>query len=341
VILFVVDQIAGAEYILPLIQRWQAEGYSDWRICSSSISQDFLLKKNVPSLLIGENTKAEIATAIAYIQPDVALLSASAGSALEQTARRQLRELKIPCIQFIDTWVNYALRFRSETGAIDFPDKILTLDENARRDMMFEGIPDSLIRIIGQPYFEARYNLMSKMRGLGVGGGRVLLVTQPLSVHVGKKYGYDEMDFVSGCLEAWRQSAQPWGMLDIVIHPAEDPAVYHALLGRYSPEISIVKNDDLDILKYTLVVGMYSSLLVQAFFANVPTVSFQPDALGDMCHLSKEGHIRRFTQIDGLAALFDNVFDSQPTNGAIPSSPLVSQLIGSCDRLERLLRSFT
>ena len=283
---------------------------------------------------------AEIDAAITSAQPDLALLSASANSALEQTMRRRLREQRIPCAQFIDTWVNYTLRFRTETGEIDFPDKILTLDGNARRDMILEGIPENLICTIGQPYFEACLRSMSGRRNHGLHKKGVLLVTQPVSVHVGKEYGYDEEDFVSGCLEAWKQAGLPWGKLNIVIHPAENPAAYHSLLEQYSRDISIVKNSTLDILEHDLVVGMYSSLLIQAFLADVPVVSFQPGALSDMCHLSKEGHIRRYTQIDGLSAIFDNVFASEPAHSTNFSSPLISQLIGSCDRLERFLRSF-
>ena len=277
--------------------------------------------------------------------PRIGVLSASGDSALERAYRMALRQRRIPCIQFIDIWANYALRFHSgpESGEQpDFPDIALTIDDAARRGMIADGIPASIIHVIGQPYFEALRTSSREARTTGdAGPTRVLIATQPVSRYHGRRLGYDEHDFLHCCLDAWRRRAANWDQVDVAIHPEEARDCHLATLAHYSGRIRVVEGDALQLDRYAAVLGMYSSLLVHALLADTPAASVQPGTgANDSCQFSALGMIPRWTEVAQLSDWLDNATDFH-TSRKMETPPVVNLLLrnlaGSCDRFEQFL----
>ena len=297
-ILFVTDQIAGAEYIVPLLKKWKSEGRVDWKVLSSAQSSICLTQSEISHVVLQGCTEAEAGKWIDQLLPDGALLSTSVDSLLEGIFRKELQSRQIPCAQLIDNWVNFSRRFQSvETEGkqiLNFPDWILTLDVIAKERMVDEGLPEEKIKIIGQPYWE---ECIRKFRAMPPKSepGLALMVTQPISRFYGKDLGYDEVDFVQCCLESWESLGYDLRRLHILVHPAESSHAYAELHKKNSGNITIIQNSEVRLTQYSLIVGMFSALLTQGLIAGVPTVSLQPGAIGkDQCFLSEIGLIQRF-----------------------------------------------
>ena len=331
-ILFVVDQIAGAEYVLPLIGGPLRS--ADWSIIASPVSSSLLSREGVPHQVVEEPTFQDAESWIRTIGPTKALVSASVRSKLEKSFVQALRMSEIPCFQFIDMWINYRRRFESldDPLLMVYPDSILTLDSRARSQMESEGIPASLIQVVGQPALEVLLKKYSPDEaGKMTRGEKILIATQPVHKYYGKSLGYDESDFIQSSLEALQLAAVHWRQIDICVHPAESTETYRGLAKQFSNEIAILHNPILQMDRYRIVLGMFSSLLVHGILSGSSAASVQPGApAADMCPLP---NIPRFHRAKELAEWINNCT-------TLPR-PVPKQefqiLLGSGDRVASLL----
>ncbi len=339
--LFVVNQVAGAEYVFPLLDKWAREGRRDWTVYAAPASAEFLNRNGISYRLCGMDGSVgdlgTVKTIVDDVAPTAAILSTSANSPMEHDFVIVLRERRVPCAQFIDNWVNYTARFQRAigSGAPSFPDHILTLDETARREMLAEGIPGDRIEVVGQPYLE-RQMLQYRARPRRPASTLVLAVSQPISRFYGKALGYDEWDFVLACLEALNEAGRDAGDPHVLVHPAEDVRRYAEWAASHAPRIRLVRSADIDLQDYGLVVGMFSLVLVHALVAGVPAVSFQPGAVGsDPCFLSRVGYIARLTS---GASLRPALAWPGTSVGSGPSVVELERMLeGSTERLERFI----
>jgi hypothetical protein len=206
--------------------------------------------------------------------------------------------------------------------------------------MIEEGFPAKRIVVMGQPYLEACHYVSVNSGSGSRFSERTLLVTQPVSRHFGRSLGYDETDFIDGALLAWRESARDWRQLHLIVHPDEDRQLYRRKLDSYSTSIRIIDNNDLNLSNFSLMVGMYSSLMIRAMLAEVAVVSFQPNASGsDVCHLSAQGLTKRLTTVEQLTKFLAAVDSTSPRVNLVTSFPFLTAIKGSCDRLEQFLLS--
>ena len=194
-ILFVVDQIAGAEYIYPLLCRWNDRAFVDWVVVSSSVSAKYLRERSIDCLELPNFEATDVGRILDEHHPVRAVLSSSGDSAMEDCFLVELKKRAVPSCQFIDNWVNYAVRYEKKNSKGEifrvYPDEILTIDDRAKKDMVDVNIPSDIIKIVGQPYFE--HCLRSRTVEATRVPGLTLLVTQPVSRHYGRSLGYDEL----------------------------------------------------------------------------------------------------------------------------------------------------
>ena len=205
-IFFALDQVAGAEYVLPFLLDPECRAAVSWRIFAARPAATVLARHGVAFDPMVEPDLDAILKLFAEHRPSGCLASTSSESKLERAFVRAAKATRVPCAQLIDTWVNYVERFRV-AGETLYPDYILTLDEAARTRMVREGIPAAVIRIIGQPYLE--YTLAP-----GAPGGshsKVLLLSQPIDRYYQKTLGYDQWDFLAACPIRWIGPRHPAG----------------------------------------------------------------------------------------------------------------------------------
>jgi hypothetical protein len=268
-ILFVVDQVAGAEYIFPLLRKWSGESYNEWMVVCSPLSAAFLGRYEIDCVVLNSPTAEAVRTIIDQSKPNMAILSSSSGSLLEDLFLQELKRRSLLACKFIDTWVNYSRRFERGAGKGEihntYPDKILTIDQKAKDEMIAENIPAELIEIVGQPYFEFCMS-SGDANTSRVVEDSALLITQPVSRYYGAGLGYDEKSFVNVCLDSWRDLNSDFSKLNILVHPAEDCRWYQEAALKYSSDIRILSGGSCDVRAYSLVVGMFSSVMIQSFF---------------------------------------------------------------------------
>jgi len=340
-ILFVVDQIAGAEYIYPLLCRWRERGFVDWRVVCSAVSARFFEKRSIDYLELSNPETSDVERLLDEYHPSNAVLSSSGASLLEEYFLNELRKRGVPSCQFIDNWVNYAVRYekKNSEGEIHrvYPDRILTLDDKAKEEMISANIPSDIIEIVGQPYFE--HCMCSPENGVVKVFDSTLLVTQPISRHYGRSLGYDEKLFVSACLETWKRLNNDWSKMNVLVHPSEDIESYAELVSDYTDEVKLLRMSECNLRRYSLVIGMFSSMMIQSVLAGIDTVSFQPGACGDdMSFLSRYGYINRIVTQDGLYDYLSNYVGSDAADFD-KYDELRSSLKGSCDRFENAIMS--
>jgi hypothetical protein len=339
-ILFVTDQMAGAEYILPLLKKWRGEGRNDWSVVASSRSADRFRQNDISYLTIDVPSSEIISDIFERHKPKIVIMSSSSKSVLEGTFKKMAVIQKVLTVQFIDYWSNYRKRFElmeSLDGPTHlFPDVILTLDSQARGEMLQEGFEDNLIRVIGQPYFEEQMLRYADVSGKGE---RLLLLTQPVRKHYSDELGYDETTFIKGCFDVIEGLRIDGAKIDVLIHPDENPDAYRYLITRRSLTPRIIQGA-VNLKEYRVVVGMFSSMMVQSFLARVNTICFTPTLSHvDMNALSRLGYAERCTTQTELrnaitACLDEGHFLNQ--NGYEKMRGIVC---GSVNRLEQYIDS--
>jgi len=326
VIFFALDQVAGAEYVLPFLLDAECRAANPWKIFAAKPAATVLARHGLDFELLAEPEPEAIAELFATYRPTKCVASTSNESRLERLFIKTAKDRHVPCAQLIDTWVNYVERFRV-AGETLYPDYILTLDDLARARMIRDGIPADLIRIIGQPYLELTLAHASS----GGSRSRILLLSQPIDRYYQKTLGYDQWDFLAACLDALCLSgdARP---IEVNVHPAEDLADYERFLAARGCTATAMKQADLTYGDYAHFLGMFTSVLLQGVLHGVATASVQPGAVGpDKCILSENGIIPRFTDVAGLAEYL-----RRPAASA-DSSRLREVVVGSIARLKRFI----
>lgn len=328
-IFFALDQVAGAEYVLPFLLDPECRAAARWRIFAAQPASTVLARHGIPFELMLDPDGDEIGGLFAADRPAACVASTSSESKLERAFIRAARAAHVPTAQLIDNWVNYVERFRVG-GETLYPDHIFTLDETARARMVRDGIPADRIRIIGQPYLE--YTLAHP----AAAGSRskVLIISQPIDRYYRKTLGYDQWDFVAVCLEAWASSGGDARVVEVNVHPAEDLADYQRFLAGRGSAARALKQADLAFGDYAHFLGMFSSVLLQGVLHRVPTASVQPGAVEggpDKCALSENGMIPRFTDVGALTEYL-----GRPV-AAPDASRLERVVMGSGARLKRFI----
>ncbi len=325
-ILFVLNQVAGAEYCLSLLQKWKRESTRAFKVLATNASGKVLQKHSIVYEPLPENLELEsIESLLTKLSPEIVVASTSMSNSVELKFVQAANKRGIASLQFIDTWSNYAERFQLGQEFI-FPRQILTLNTYAKDEMLEAGIPGGIIRIVGQPHLE---KIMStKAFEHGENGG-LLVVTQPVSKFFGRNLGYDESTFVEGVSAVFDRASIPRSKRFLAIHPAESRQAY---VDRWSEKFQIVDIENLRE-EVSICIGMFSSVMVQCALLGIPVVAFQPNAVGpNKCGLSRMSFIPRALSEKELEHFLSL---AKTHDGLLPGiSEFRKLFFGSSDRFE-------
>jgi len=198
-ILFVSGQYAGAQYIHPILEKWSTKKNFKWNLVATGASCKYWNETKIEYKQIKNYTANKVSNYIDLTKPKLIITSTSGNIELEHLFILEAKKKSIPTASFIDVWTNYLLRFKYKERFI-FPDHILAIDNRCKDEMIKEGIPQNLIKIIGQPYLE---NISKNVPMLGP---NILLAGQPIKKYFGNNLGYDEIDFKKICLKAIKKT---------------------------------------------------------------------------------------------------------------------------------------
>ena len=319
-ILFVVAEVGSAEYLIPLWRRWlQRSPNASWRVVATRLVAERMTGMGLNGMLLPENApdRADaLALQLGAWRPDVVCASAT-HAPVEAAAIALARERDIPVVRFIDTWYGYRDRLGSD-GRLDVPERVLVIDGEAVRQAVSEGLLRAVLEPVGQPAWEDVVALPPADRR------HVMFVSQPVERLFGARLGYTEFSAWQLLYETAVRRPDLISRLvfaphpeDVMPPPAEDAIVRVAPRGRK------------DLGGVGTVVGMFSSLMIDALLAGRHVISLQPGAVGpDMNRIGTQRILRATTAEELTEALLAP---------SIPPDCLRDALKGSCDRLERTL----
>lgn len=187
------------------------------------------------------------------------------------------QKTRIKTFTFIDHWTNIAMRFKMGNQLI-LPDSICLIDEHAKIAAIKDGIPEGILAVIGNPYYEYLHNWKPKvtknelLNALSIPkeAKYILYAPEPFSVFGLKgKYGFDEIDGLEKLMELILEAKVEDNYLIIKCHPNQNISLIELFLENHSSKIDkikIVEHYDInDLIYYSqCVVGFFSNSLVEA-----------------------------------------------------------------------------
>jgi hypothetical protein len=320
--LFAVNETGSAAYFAPLLKRYLEAGHGeDCRYIAGPAAERYLKRNGIAGVPILAPPACEtgMQELLRGWSPDVIATSAT-GADLERFAIRMGRSASIPTVSIIDIWMNYRWRFEWPDGLV-LPDLILVPDEQGKSEAIGDGLPVELIEVVGQPAWELAEPLSLPAER------RTLFVGQPAAPAGNHNLGYtvhEAWDLVRNTAERFPEY---FGDIIYGVHPDQPPPDAATLAGAR------ISNNAVKVLpEVETVLGMSSSLLIDALLAGRRVISVQPGAKGmNIDPLSRHGKIPRAkTSEELLTAL-----KAQPIGGG----NLNMSFIGSLDRLDMVLQN--
>jgi hypothetical protein len=295
--LIVFSDPGGAKPSLSLAKKWQD---ADELLVCSDRQYAFFETFGIPV----RQCRGEDAHAIFQeFQPDSLYSGTSYTSRIELDFLREAAKRGIPSASFVDHYTGFDVRFGFGEARI-LPDEIHVLDEKAA-GLAYEAVlPESRIRITGNPYHEFLRSWQSQLTkeevfqqlGIPVSEAKtILFAPDPLSNAGGaEKFGTDEVAILVVLLEALGETEKPIQLL-IKAHPNQSMDYLKTGLKNLprNVEVHLVpsEKDALlnDLIQHAdLVAGIFSSLLIEAELLGAKTLRILceitiPDPLVGQC----------------------------------------------------------
>ena len=244
-------------------------------------------------------------------QPDFIITGTSGNDFSERYLWEAARKCSIMSFAILDQWINYGIRFSSfgldEMDEYDkckhhhyLPDRILVMDDEARMQLLNEGIDDSRILISGQPYFDLvlqkscfmNSEMSNVIRNHFICDKSEIIISyisEPLSLDYPEKspgdyhLGFDEKTncrkILNGIKDVTSFSEQRVCFI-IKQHPRETADNYSEIVNEFNSEfirVVVLRDFDSWFLLYSsdLVCGMSSMLLLEAVLLGRPVLSIE------------------------------------------------------------------
>ncbi len=145
-VLGVFSDTAGAKAVLSYLSLFKA---SAKKIQTNTNKYDIFYEEfDLDIIQIFNHKSIKIPESINFL-----VTGTSVPASIELEYIRQAKLKKIFSITFVDHWTELKSRFQLKGESI-FPDKIVVIDKKAKKIAINEGIPESLITIMSNPYYQ-------------------------------------------------------------------------------------------------------------------------------------------------------------------------------------------
>lgn len=294
-------EAGGAEALAPVIERMR---YShNVLLLAKDFAMPIFQEHNLEYKTYATHSDKTLTTLIRNqwhgLMPDVVLTSATSLPWNDMTERLLwiwAREHSIPSIAVIDQWQNYGLRFSGcnpDEYLAYLPTRITTLDEQARQEMINEGIPEELIVVTGQPALDALFDerkaftsadrkAIREKIGAEQDSFLVIFASEAFQHDYSNSLGYTEQSTLEFLIRTLSAVVEETGMrLHLVVkyHPQNIPSDFAGVdfsQVRLKFPIGVIRQEIQPrplVLASELVVGMTSVLLIEAILLGLPTIS--------------------------------------------------------------------
>lgn len=268
-ILILVGEVLSLHSLKPLINRFQAHPEINTIVINDGFCTDEVIKQKIDFSLVNEPFNENV---IPFLKDCCLIISGkSYKQQSELTLLKYSKQFNIPYFMILPDIGGEIVLAKLEnliSNEFMLPDKIFIADQNSHSFLISSGIPDEIIVPAGSPYFDEFYNLIEK---------QILLPKENLLVYISTPFEYD---FERGILEADYSQKR----LIREIHMASKELGVNFVAKRH-PQLNEdlfqgMEQHDGDIvpllIKAQVVVGSYSTGLIQGAIAGKPAVSYQP-----------------------------------------------------------------
>ncbi|MCB9805864.1 hypothetical protein H6775_01750 [Candidatus Nomurabacteria bacterium] len=264
------------------------------------------------------------------------------GSSFEDETERIMievaKDLNIKTISIIDNWMNYKKRYVRqdiENAEPVYPDTICTMDEFSKQETIEEGVPDDVVRVTGQPYFETvalrnkdidLNSIKQDKETLGVNDEKLIVFASESiksAPKIEEELGYNQGDILKAFLETVVELDKKHKdqKLKILVrpHPRDDIDLLQKTINNldFPANIDVFLSDELNsqeiISAADLVVGMSSMFLLESILFHKPIMSIQIGLKKrDPFFLSRFGRVESVLNKEELESQVENmVFKSE------------------------------
>jgi hypothetical protein len=261
--------------------------------------------------------------------------------------------------------MNYRLRFANEKGELVYsPDRIAIMDEQARQEMVAEGLDVDRLVVTGQPAFDElasfrreatpqQRQAVRQMLGIAEEERLVLFASEPISVLCGTGAtqqphpGYTEQTVLRALLSALgRIARRRTEKIALVVrpHPLDQPETLQ--LSHNEPLRLVVDSRGTGrevVMAADLVAGMTTILLVEACLLGCVVISLQPGLiLPDVLPTNRWGvSCPVYNEKEFEPALESLLFDERVRAEAVQRAASIQPEPGAARRVVQLLDSVT
>lgn len=232
-------------------------------------------------------------------KPDLVFLGTSQGNH-EYPWIDSAEKVGIRTISYVDHWTNIRNRFETAHG-LCLPDEIWVVNAAAREIALRDGIPDSRIRVVRNPYYELVETYVPEitrvefLKMLDLRHEVILFISDTVR-EAFPEVGFDEVSTTEAVLHTLvglqRDALLPDYDFLIKLHPKCAEGKYQALIENYqSPHLRIHEVRDSNANLYTYhadyVIGMFSNMVVEALLMGRRVLRVEIDRRMDLFHFTE------------------------------------------------------
>jgi hypothetical protein len=274
---------------------------------------------NIPFQSAIDYSRETLTQCIDTFAPDIFVSGTSVGYSIDKQILDYVKN-QIPSVYVVDLWNNYTQRFSIDGSDLAYmPRTICVMDDIAYDTMIGEGFPLDVLRITGNPYFEhCAKNISCTDEDLQ----QILYVSSPISSDINAGLdnpGFDEFTVLNAIIEAISGTDF---FISIRLHPRDDPEKYNHLLSSVV-RINTTGSTDEAVSRARIIIGAFSSVLLQALIAGKVVINYQPATNAPDPLLSNRlGLTHRVTTVDELHGILQELIKSKALSAPIDSTRL-------------------
>lgn len=287
-ILFVISEVGSANYCLPLWNRWsKASNEFDWKILTNErVIKTTKLNKFSKKLIKNYNPKESFEFNINKLNwsPEI-IFSSAANKNIEFESMLYSSKKKIKGIQFFDTWYSYHGRIAKKKKNM-LATKICVIDQDSLLEAIQEGVKKEKIHIIGQPALE---NIKPIPKNAA---NNIMFVNQPISKYPHLKFlNYNEKDVWNILFDSIKKIRDNYKFFYFAKHPDDENVILDQKIVD-ELKIKVIENGQQKLKSSNTILGMFSTIMVDAFFQRKNVVGIQPSKRKrNCCFLSRKKYI--------------------------------------------------
>jgi len=283
-ILFIISQHGALNFFRPLWSEWlQKKKPFEFKVIIDEKLEEKTL--GLDKYFLG-NTED-----LANLPIPKLIVSSATGSNLEKKYFNFASKKRIKIFQLIDSSYHFKNRLKKTNGSLRLPNKIIVLD-NVAIEIGKSEIPQAkdLFIEFGNP----DWGKAKKLKNANLGD--ILFINQPIKEDLSNSLGYDQNYVIHKLREL--KNFKKIKTLNICRHPRESQYENDFFDNCYSQKEGL--------LKCGTIIGMFSSLMVKAYYSGRNVISFQPNKIKNMDFLSQRNLIKLVKNVDELKK---NIFD--------------------------------